>query len=156
MKQIYFFGAGASVGAGYPPTQEPLNEIKNKIQSADEYTKEVWDRFEKFRHSANGQLKLVMESSNPELMLTIPDLLAATLKENDLSKWEKLKEAWHSGNQQIIEEINKEWSDPRREHLIEGEQAKRDFQLLVNHFFSMKHADDDQQNARERRTYIHN
>lgn len=156
MKQLYFFGAGVSVGAGYPPTQELLNEIKNKVQSADEYTKEVWDRFEKFRLSAKGQLKSLLESSNPELILTVPDLLVATLNENDLDRWKKLKKAWHSGNQQTIENLNKEWSAPRRKHLIEGEMAKRDFQLLVDHFFSMKHANDDQQNARERRTYIHN
>ena len=144
------------MGAGYPPTQKLINEIKNKVQSADQYTKEAQDQFEKFRYSAKGQLKSVLESSNPELILTVPDLLAATLNENDLDRWKKLKEAWRSGNQQIIDEINKEWSDPQRKHLIEGEQAKRDFQLLVDRFFSMKHADDNQQNARERRTYIHN
>lgn len=155
MKQVYFFGSGASVHAGYPLTQNLFDEIKRNIHS-DVTIQEAWERFEKFRHSANGQLKSVLESSNPELILTVPDLLVATLKENDLNRWKKLKKAWHSGNQQIIEELNKEWSDPRRKHLFEGELAKRDFQLLVDHFFSMKHANDDHQNPRERRTYIHN
>ncbi len=154
MKQIYFFGSGASVGAGYPPTQELLNKIKNKVQSADQRTKEAWDRFEKFRYSAKGQLKLVLESSNPELMLTVPDLLAATLKENDLDTWKKLKEARRSDDQRTIREINKWWRHPLRKQLVAGEQAKRDFQLLVDHFFSMKHADDDQPTAMKRRTYI--
>lgn len=151
MKQVYFFGAGFSKEVGYPLTHELLNEIKKETSNADVVTQDVRNRFEKFRNSAEGPLSVILKSLNPELVLTVPDLLSATLEEKDLKTWEDIKK-----DPKNAEDINKWWIHPLRHELVAGELAKLDFQLLVDHFFSMKHAEDVQPQFNERRAYVHN
>lgn len=151
MKQVYFFGAGFSKEAGYPLTCELLNEIKNEISSADVATQDARKRFENFRNLAEGPLSAVLRNINPELVLTVPDLLSATLDEEDQQKWKELKE-----NPESADNVNKWWDHPLRETLVAGEKAKHDFQHLIDHFFSVKHAEDAQPQFMERRAYVHN
>lgn len=151
MKQVYFFGSGFSKEAGYPLTHKLLNEIKKETSSADVATQDAWMRFENFRNSAEGPLSAVLRNINPELVLTVPDLLSATLDEEDQQKWKDIKE-----NPESADKINNWWDHSLRKALVAGEKAKHDFQHLIDHFFSMKHAEDAQPQFRERRAYVHN
>ncbi len=156
MKQVYFFGAGACVGAGYPPTQSLLDEIDKEVHGVKSDIQEVWNRFNKIRHSTKGPLKLVLESPNPELVLTVPDILDSALNEGDLNALNNITKYMKSTDQKYIEEMNKWWNHPQRDELTAGRLAKLDFQRLVDHFFSMKHAGDDQTGSEKKRRYIYN
>lgn len=99
---------------------------------------------------------MVLRSSNPELVLTVPDLLEAALNDSDAENWRKVKAAATAGDEASINEINAHWKDPRRDQLVQAVLAKQAFQRLADDFFSHNHCSDSEGEARNRRSYLQN
>jgi len=153
MSAVIFLGAGSSLDAGYPLTRNLLKVIEKESKNADLTTKDAWERFDKFRKNQTGFLKTILESSNPELVLTIPDLLVATLSEADQDAFRKLEEKSERG-ELSDSEITAGLNFPFRKKLLDGRYAKWAFSKVANHFFRMKHAKNCQPNSKEGRKYL--
>jgi hypothetical protein len=161
MRQVYFIGSGFSIDVGYPSNKKLLDKIGEEARDNREVrVRHAWNRFEgwveKFRHSEGSPIRAIFESSNPELILTIPDLLVATLEENDLNIFEDLREARSRNDESAIHEINMRWEHPLREKLTECQLVIEDFQLLLDYFFSYKHCRDSKLTSTEKWGYVHN
>jgi len=133
-----------------------LNEVETESQKADLATREEWKRFDEFRKSASGILGNILSSPNPELVLTVPDLLEATLHEANQRNLKDLKNAWERGDNNEVSNIQRRWSDPIIEELLKGHRAKLAFQCIVDNFFSMKHAQDSEPAKSMSREYLRN
>lgn len=155
MKTVLFLGAGASADAGYPVTAHLLREMESHVSDTPFHQdRKDWELFKEFRESTNEPLSTILRSSNPELVLTIPDLLEAALNDGDAENRRQVKAAVQNGNQDNLENIHAYWNDPRRDQLAQGVLAKRAFQRLADNFFSHKHCYDSQDSGRNRRCYL--
>ena len=140
MSVVIFLGAGASAYAGYPMAANLLDEMATEFSTTPSVTEKAdWETFNSFRNTASGTLKEILNSSNPELVLTVPDLLEVTLHEADSKNWYDLKRAWQESNQQEISRLNEHWDSPTRESLFQAHLAKLVFQRLADRFLSHRH-----------------
>lgn len=156
MSKVVFLGAGASVDADYPLTTALLGAMEERLEhSLMANEKRDWETFSAFRQNASGRLATVLQSPNPELILTVPDLLEATLNEADQDTWRQLKDVADSSDEDSAA-INAWWDDPDRKALYQGYQAKLAFQRLADGFFSYNHARDSQDGQDGKRAYLHN
>ena len=157
MSTVLFLGAGSSADAGYPLASRLLEEMESYVaQSSFQDVRDDWQKFVQFREGASGPLSLVLRSSNPELVLTVPDLLEAGLNASDSDQWMRERAALRKGDQENLNELHAYWSDTDRKELEEAVSAKQAFQRLADHFFSYKHWCDQEQDARVRRGYLEN
>jgi hypothetical protein len=94
MSTVFFLGAGASVDAGYPLTSDLLVVLESKYSTtAFTAMKESWKSFRKFVKEPRGYyIRSILDSNNPELILTLPDLLEAALGEFERSSWKSISE----------------------------------------------------------------
>ena len=155
MNKVLFLGAGASVDAGYPLTVKLLGAMEAEYRATlFQNEKRDWKAFSEYRSSASGPLAFVLNASNPELVLTLPDLLEAALESSDADKWVALRAAAMKEDGQAADAANEYWNDPQREELQKAVLAKRAFQRLTDSFFSHLHCSDSLADARERRSYL--
>ena len=150
-----FLGAGASCNADYPSTPNLLNEIGKEMKRADIATRDDWKSFNAFRKNAKGTLKAILNSPNPELVLTVPDLLEATLSEAEEREWKQLKEVLESGKVNPKSIKRKNLKNAIRNKLSQGHRVKLAFQRIIDHFFSMRHAKDTDPSMKTKRDYLH-
>ncbi len=118
--------------------------------------KEDWKQFTQFRQSAPGLLSMVLGSSNPELVLTVPDLLEATLDAAEAENWRNIKNADKAGNQELVYQLQSHWTGQKRDQLVQATKAKQAFQRLADAFFSHRHCCDSADEGKSRRIYLHN
>lgn len=155
-RRIIFLGAGASVDAGYPLTARLLDSLEEYCKNSPiQNLKDDWSKFESFRSNATGELKAVLNSANPELVLTVPDLLEACLDQSDMARYSEVVEAAKRGDQAKVDEVNKEWESPVRDKLTEGMHAKLAFQRIVANYFEQMHDNDQAAGAGAKRKYLH-
>ncbi len=158
MATVIFLGAGASVDAGYPPTANLLAEIKSTFENSSfSNEREDWKQFEKVRKNATGIARLILHSSNPEIVLTLPDLAEATYENEDREKWKRAKEALRQEQLPLAIRIQKKWYDSRnRQHLSAITNAKLHFQRIAQSFFLHKNFKDklDEEAGQKRRAYL--
>jgi len=156
MSKVLFLGAGASVDADYPITAKLLEEMEQRFHNSQMVNgQQDWVAFDSFRQNATGALATILQSPNPELILTVPDLLEATLNEADQDNWHQLKNASDRNDEDAATAINAWWDHPDREALHQGYLAKLAFQRVADSFFSHNHARDSDDGQRIKRDYLH-
>ena len=157
MNTVFFLGAGASFDAGYPLASELLTTIENfpKTTPLDETTKEEIKQFFNYRKNINEPLlKEVLNSPNPELVLTVPDLLKETLSESDKKKWTQLTKNIKSMTEEEAEKHNEYWNCRIRYQLVTADTVSRRFQSALHTFFGWKHYEDSQRDNHDKRDYF--
>ena len=85
MNRVLIIGAGASWAAGYPLTQYLLPEMAREAERTNFVNyREAWNGWDKFRSQLPKELGVLRQSSNPEIILSLADLLEfATEWEDD-------------------------------------------------------------------------
>lgn len=80
-----FLGAGASVDAGYPLTVELFSKLEeyHLNPGCEVIQRQEWNKFINYRRRATGRIGSILKSSNLELVLSLPDLLAASIEDYD-------------------------------------------------------------------------
>lgn len=155
MSAVLFLGAGASADAGYPLASQLLERIESHVaQSPFQDEKRDWQRFTRFGNSASGALSMVLRCTNPEVVLTVPDLLEAGLSTSDSDHWKRVKTALRDGDEENLDSLQQYWSDPGRNELVQAVLAKEAFQRLADCFFSHQHCSDSLPAAKVRRCYL--
>lgn len=153
--KVLFLGAGASIDAGYPSTSTLLDEIEKEIShGADVATRKAWNHFVSFRKGATGPLAHILNSPNPEVVLSYPDLLVAALGAHDAEIDRKLKQAYAQYDQQAVETIVQEFDEPARNILREGLSARHDLLSCLHYFLGVRHTSDAGPDAFTRRASL--
>ncbi len=160
MSTVLFLGAGASADAGYPLASRLLAEIESHLPQTGLHAD--WQQFADFREAASDGLSMVLHSTNPELVLTVPDLLEAALSVSDADQNVRFDVALKSckdqeldrKDQETLDEIQQYWLGAKRSELEQAVAAKQAFQRLIDGFFSHKHCCDSGDDSRGRRRYL--
>jgi hypothetical protein len=110
MCKVMFLGAGASKDAGYPLTNELFSKMDSFYERENSIYQEKndWTAFKKFRESSEGLIGNILRANNPELVLTVPDLLYEAMNEEERNAFQKYLEAIknnHADNQETINDI---------------------------------------------------
>jgi len=131
--RVMFLGAGASMHRAYPLTSELLKHIALEMGStSSNFDRTAWERFDTFRRNATGLLRSILNSNDPEIVLTLPDLLQAAHDRRILGYWNELASGSPSDHW---------WEDPAMGDLLQGGQTIKDaFSQVVDSFFSVRHA----------------
>ena len=142
------------MSAGYPATGELLKKLDAVVrEGTDIQTEEAWKRFCRFRESSSGVERTILFSTNPEVVLTFPDLLAAALEADDADI--------EADTYRVIKAINSEsvpvedvtaaaqrfearYTAPELTPLQAGREARRDFLRVLNVFLAHRHYEDGQ------------
>lgn len=142
--EVVFLGAGSAKDAGYPLTAELLKVLEEFARnSPDNQLKKDWKLFEDFkRENCNSLIGTILDSDNPEHILTIHDLLIESLSEKDkyncYKVWEDLNQV---EDEKKIEEIWKKYL-PDKKNLWKMERIKESLVRLIDDFFINKHYED--------------
>ncbi len=156
MTTVLFLGAGASVDAGYPPTASLLNDMAKCFENSVVVNDRTeWEKFDSFRRNADGVVGQILNSSNPELVLTLPDLVEETRQYADNQASLIMKQARHSGNEKGLSKFARWFSGKARTELSDITLIKPSFQRVAQSFFLRRHCDDTGEAERERRDYLH-
>lgn len=153
--KVLFLGAGTSIDAGYPIASTLLDAIEKEMASgADVLTKDSWTRFDNFRKSATAPLSHILNSPNPEVVLSYPDLLVSALRARDWETNQRLREAIRRYDQKAVDQIAQEFEAPEREDLWQGLQARHDLLKCLHFFLGARNCADAQEEAAAQRDYL--
>jgi hypothetical protein len=76
--RVFLFGARASFKAGYPLAKNLIGEIENEARaSVITNLSPAWAEWQKFRENCTGLAGYLLGNSNPEVVLSLPDLCEA-------------------------------------------------------------------------------
>lgn len=129
MTSVLILGAGASRRAGYPTARELLSRIRDEaLQFRACQFRNAWNSWETFLRTLPPELEVVCHSSNPEIVLSLPDLFAAAAEFEDENQIRKAG----------------------REILSEARAAIAQLLECLDCYFSFHHHDDSQKPANER------
>ena len=82
--RVLIFGAGASKRAGYPLANELLDRVgESASESSSIQFRDAWQAWESFRESVPASLRLIAYNSNPEVVLSLPDLYHLAVESED-------------------------------------------------------------------------
>ena len=82
--RVLMFGAGASRSAGYPLARNLLTEVGREARRTSSIQfRDAWEEWEAFRERMPATLGLVAKNANPEVVLSLPDLLVAAAETED-------------------------------------------------------------------------
>lgn len=153
--KVLFLGAGSSLSAGYPPGSTLLEELRgqaNRTPSAE--VQGGWSAFEEFVSGAQGSLKRILNNPNPEVVLTLLDLLRAA-RESEHQDWWSLLKLWGQPVEPgVLDRLeNPPWRD-EPEEFAGVEPALRGLLDYLDHYFWWKHVQDQRAEAAPRRFYL--
>lgn len=134
--KVVFVGAGASIPAGYPSAAALLDHVgKSAEESPDQSVKDAWHRFHNFRDRATGMASRILGSSNPEIVLSLPDLYRAADANEDQDLGRALAKA--EDDSDLLEQKERLRTKPTE--FLEAEIAVRDCLYCLEHFFWERH-----------------
>ena len=82
--RVLILGAGASNPAGYPLANELLYRVgESASDSSSIQFSDAWQAWESFRKSVPASLSLIAYNSNPEVVLSLPDLYHLAAESED-------------------------------------------------------------------------
>lgn len=151
MTSVLILGAGASGRAGYPTAQELLSRIRDEaLQSRACQFRNAWNAWEAFLETLPPALEVVHHCSNPEIVLSLPDLFAAAAESED--EFQTLKAIHHlqETGESTVDHLHEYFSSAGREILNEARVAIAQLLECLDWYFSFHHHADSQKPANER------
>ena len=155
--KVLLLGAGASWAAGYPLASELIAAIKREAsKTRNVMLGRAWSTWENYRNGANGQMRTLLSSVNPEVILSIPDLCEAAQSAEDLATFQRVRTAFDRGADDAeIDQINRYWNSPERASLTDAIAARARFLDCLQWYFAFRHHEDAKPAGRKRREYLH-
>jgi hypothetical protein len=126
--RVLLFGAGSSMRAGYPLASELISATEEFVHSEREVMRRTyWNRWDSWRRNAEGIVKELLYSSNPEVVLSVPDLYEAALQAGDIEQWTKALKKWKAEGltEEELREHQDHWRSQERKKLSEAHLAPR-------------------------------
>lgn len=151
MTSVLILGAGASRPAGYPTAQELLPRIREEAsRSVAGQFHDAWNRWEAFLGAIPPALEIVRSCSNPEIVLSLPDLLDATAEFEDESRTVGAVHHLQNTGESTVEGLQAYFASAGREILSEARAARAHLVECLDWFFSFRHHDDGVRTRTER------
>lgn len=154
--RVLFLGAGASKAAEYPAASSLLKVIEDHIKENPHLSPpQFWEDFEAYRKKSTGILEELLNSSNPEIILSQIDLLLEERKTRETGWWYALGEANDRGAMEEFRERPHPFDDEPPE-LKNARQAQMGLEAAVDRFFTWRHQQDrlEEAQSRSRREYL--
>lgn len=146
-------GAGASCEAGYPLALNLMDSIRDEaIASHDPNYSKAWDIWDKYRRSTGGIIKSLINSPNPEVVLSVPDLFEIALTDEDQRQFENAARKPDEQADEALNEYDEYLKSETREQKQEAIYARDHFLECLDNFFRRKHVRD--LNNQAQRTYL--
>ena len=151
--RVMILGAGASKSAGYPLAGEILGEVGQAAsRSASIQFREAWEAWEQFRESVPAPLRLIAYNSNPEVVLSLPDLYHAAVESEDDQQTTSAIRTFMDTGESRAEELEGYFDSAHREILAAAFAPRARLLDALEWYFGWKHHDDG--TARTRRDYL--
>ena len=155
--KVLFLGAGASKGAGYPLASELLAEVGMYVESSRmSGVRDEWARYLDFWKATRGVSRRILESTNPEVVLTLLDLFAEAraTESQDFSSWlSRFGKTWDKSDRRNLKKARKRREKEPHE-FAKVELARLGLRRALDKYFWQKHAGDAEETARARRSYL--
>ncbi len=143
--QVLIFGAGASRPAGYPLAGELISTIEEFVRAEPEVMlRAYWDRWTSWRDNADGIMKELLSSPNPEVVLSLPDLYETALQAANIEQLRKARSKWEAGelSEEDLRKYEEYWKSEAHEKLLAGRQALIGFLECLQRFYLSRHYQD--------------
>jgi hypothetical protein len=118
--------------------------------SASVQFQEAWERWETFLGALPPALEVVGSCSNPEIVLSLPDLFDATAEFED--EFQTVRAIHHLQNtgESTVKDLQAYFASGGRAILSEARAARARLVECLNWFFSFRHHDDSKRTRTER------
>lgn len=125
---MIILGAGASRAAGYPLAQHLIGAIEKEAQqSCFVNLRTAWKEWLAYRNGVEGFLKLLVYSSNPEVVLSVPDLFEIAIETEDAHQFEIAKAQFEQSPDEPLKNYENYFESAHRSQLQEAVFARRRF-----------------------------
>lgn len=152
--RVVILGAGASRPAGYPLASELLGAVESLARKGTfSQLKQAWQKWEEFRSELPEQVRLVTYNSNPEVVLSLPDLMVAAAEAEDTARFSTAISAYDESGESHAEELEDYHASDERKALDTARGARGRFVRCLEWYFSSKHHA-DRERGREARNYL--
>lgn len=142
--KVFFLGAGASRAAGYPLAKDLFSSLEREcVSTPDSSVVAAWECFRQFTAKEKGTAGLILQSGNPEIALSLLDLLCAAREFDEGDYFGSL------GSEQIQEHpfLTRDKTD-----FIEARKAIKALLHCLRHYFGWQHFLDSQ--SSDKRHYL--
>lgn len=151
--RVLILGAGASKPAGYPLAAEVLDEVgRLAVGSPSLQLKDAWDEWVAFRDAMPEHLKLIANNSNPEVVLTWPDLYSLAVENEDDQRQSDAIRTYMATGESKVSELEKYFDSTEREALASAARPRSRLLHALEWYFLYKHHED--RDVRSRRDYF--
>ncbi len=134
--KVFFLGAGASMAAGYPLAKDLFSSLERECGSTSNSTVvAAWESFRQFKAKEEGPAGLILQSGNPEIVLSLLDLLCAAREFDEDDYFRSLD------SERILEHP---FLGRNKTDFIEARQAIKGLLQCLRHYFGWRHFLDSQ------------
>lgn len=152
--RVFLFGAGASFKAGYPLAKNLITEIEKEARdSAVQNLSRAWADWQRLRDNSSGLARYLLGNSNPEVVLSLPDLCEVARDSEDSEAFEKAQQAFEAGSEDPGDIWNHLKSEGR-ELANQAVAARECFRDCLSQYFLYKHFLDSKPKPRAAREYL--
>lgn len=152
--RVVILGAGASVGGDYPLTRDLLLVLAQEAQGVTDKTfKQAWQKWMAWRDSVPDSLALVARNANPEVVLTLPDLMALAAETEDDMRLRSAVAEHNEGKESAGSCLTQYHDSPARNALSEAKAARGHLLYCLDWYFEFAHMRDAQK-PRSSRDYL--
>ena len=152
--RVFLFGAGASFKAGYPLAKNLLGEIEEEARNSPiENLCRSWAEWQSLRDNSSGLANYLLGNSNPEVVLSLPDLCEVARDSEDRAAFGKARQVLEAGSDdpgEIWEHLKSEGRKLANEAVVARERSRD----CLNQYFLYKHYLDSKLENKEAREYL--
>ena len=138
--RVLILGAGASKVAGYPLASELIPAIRSMCERDGGGLRGAWGAWLEFKNKLSDPLRLVLDSSNPEVVFSALDLFDAAIESHGIADGATNEEA-------------KKWFGERRQLQV-GQRMRATLAALLYEYLKLRHSEDGRPEARQHRRYL--
>jgi hypothetical protein len=152
--RVLLLGAGASFKAGYPLAKNLINEIEKEARdSVIQNLSTAWAEWQQLRDTSSGLARYLLGNSNPEVVLSLPDLCEAARDSEDREAFGKARQVFLANSDEpgdIWDHLKSEG----RKLANDAVAARERFRDCLNQYFLYKHYLDSKPENKVARDYL--
>jgi len=154
--KLIFLGAGSSMPADYPAASNLLATLETHINKdrSDVLLYADWQRFLNLKKCATGIAKKILNSTNPEVMLSLLDLYATTLGAKDQDWWNDLSRYWKNRDTEALNRMERNTDDLYSKEMKKGKAGIFALLSCIDGYFGWRHYFDSKPEAIQNREYL--